>query len=270
MPLGLIPLFAGPVILIPLACYAFAHRQVRGATWYGVLLLTIAFWSLAYAWELSAAGVDAKILALKTKYLAVVVVPSGWIGFILSFVGSPSARVRRRVLPVALVSAAMLILAWTDQWHGLFWGPLSLYDIDGYTVLRGRGPLFWVNVIYTYAALGTGIVLLASHAVHSPYLYKKTARILMVGAIVPWAGNLVFVVSLRERLSILESGRFLGSQAAFLRTAASALGRKAGYQRRNVFSHSSLSTRVRICSSRCAPRGLHCICWCFAIRLLTT
>jgi hypothetical protein len=31
-----------------------------------------------------------------------------------------------------------------------------------------------------------------------------------------------------------------------------------------------LSTRVWICNSRCAPRFVHCICWCFTIRLLTT
>jgi Tfp pilus assembly protein PilF len=49
-------------------------------------------------------------------------------------------------------------------------------------------------------------------------------------------------------------------QAAFSRNCAWVCGRKPGYQRRNVSSHSSLSTRVRICRSRCAPRGVHCIC----------
>ena len=163
--------------------------------WYALLLLTISVWSLAYAWELSATDLDAKLLALKSKYVAVVLVPSGWIGFILSFLGWPSARVWRRVLPVALVSAVMLVFAWTNEWHGWFWGPLGLYPIgDGYSVLQGRGLLFWVNIIYTYCVLGTGIVLLALHAFHSPYLYKRSARILMMGAVVPWAGNFVFVL----------------------------------------------------------------------------
>jgi PAS domain S-box-containing protein len=198
MSAGLTALFVGPAILIPLAYYAILRRRVRGATWYAVLLLAIAFWSLAYAWELLAADLETKTLALKIKYVAVVVVPAGWIGFILSFVGSPGPRVRQAVLPVALVSAVMLVFAWTDPWHGLFWGDISVYHIDGYSVLRGRAPLFWVNVAYTYVVLGAGIVLLASHAIHSPYLYKKSARILMVGAVVPWAGNLVFVLGVRE------------------------------------------------------------------------
>jgi len=58
--------------------------------------------------------------------------------------------------------------------------------------------------------------------------------------------------------------------AAFWTDCSSVCGRKPGYQRRNVSSHSSLSTRVRICNSRCAPRWLHCICCSFTIRLLTT
>jgi hypothetical protein len=39
-----------------------------------------------------------------------------------------------------------------------------------------------------------------------------------------------------------------------------AWARKPGYQVRNVSSHSPFNTRVRICSRRCAPRLLHCIC----------
>ncbi len=218
MSAGLIALLAGPVILIPLACYTLAHRRVRGATWYGVLLLTIAFWSVAYAWELLLPDREAKILALKAKYLGVVLLPSSWIGFILSFVGFQPPRVWSRVLPVALVSAVMLVLAWTDEWHGLFWGPNRLYVVNGYSVLQGRGPLFWVNVAYTYFVLATGIVLLALHAAHSPYLYRRSARILILGAVVPWLGNLFFVM--RPQETTVDPTPFLFSCSAVIAALA--------------------------------------------------
>ena len=215
---GLIALLAGPAILVPLAGYAIARRRVRGASWYAVLLLSIAFWSLAYAWELSAQLHANKLLALRIKYVAVVLLPSGWIGFILAFVGSPAEHIRRRVLPVAAVSAIMLAIAWTDGWHGLFWGRLTVEQIGGYAILRGRGPFFLVNVLYTYAVLAAGGVLLASHAVHSPYLYKKRARLLMIGTVVPWAGNVVFVMSRHE--TIIDPTPFLFTCTAVIAALA--------------------------------------------------
>jgi PAS domain S-box-containing protein len=215
---GLIALLAGPAILVPLAGYAIVRRRVPGASWYAVLLLSIAFWSLAYAWELSAQHPGTKVLALRIKYLAVVLLPSGWIGFILAFVGSPAERVRRQVLPVATVSVVMLALAWTDGWHGLFWGRLTVEQIGGYAVLRGRGPLFWLNVLYTYAVLAAGIVLLASHAAHSPYLYKKRARLLMIGTVVPWAGNVAFLMSRHE--TIIDPTPFLFTCTAVIAALA--------------------------------------------------
>ena len=73
-----------------------------------------------------------------------------------------------------------------------------------------------------------------------------------------------FVLSFNE----IESVKFRGQSghAAF----ASVLPRKAGYQRRKVSSRSPLRTLVRVCSKRCAPRGVHRICCFFTNRLLMT
>src|SRR4029453_9472926 len=113
------------------------------------------------------------------------------------------------VLPVAAVSAVLLLLAWTDEWHGLFWGPLRVQQVGGYRVLQGRGPLFWATVVYTYGAVAAGILLLALHAVHSPFLYKKRALTLMIGTMVPWAGNVVMVMNRED--TILDPPPFLFS-----------------------------------------------------------
>jgi PAS domain S-box-containing protein len=112
----------------------------------------------------------------------------------------------------------MLAIAWTDGWHGLFWGRLTVEQIGAYAILRGRGPFFLVNVLYTYAVLAAGIVLLASHAVHSPYLYKQRARLLMIGTVVPWAGNVAFVMSRHE--TIIDPTPFLFTCTAVIAALA--------------------------------------------------
>jgi two-component system cell cycle sensor histidine kinase/response regulator CckA len=192
---SLLPLFVAPAILLPLAAYALLHRRVRGAAWYATLLIALSVWCTAYIWELTATGFDAKSLALKAKYVGVVLVPMAWLGFVHDFVAVDGGAMRRLVIGTGILSGALLLTAWTDGWHGQFWGGLRLEGTGREAVLIGRGPGFWVNIGLTYAALATGIAVLVSQAVASPYLYKKRAIIIVAAALIPWAGNFVFLAA---------------------------------------------------------------------------
>ena len=215
----LLPLLAAPVILVPLAIYALRQRRVRGALWYAVLLFALAIWCAAYAWELSVAGAEAKILALKTKYIGVLLMPVAWIGFILDFVArdrdSP-ARVPRAMGALAVI---FLMLAWTNGTHGLFWGDLRLAGEGEAAVLVGRGPGFWANIAVTYLVLLAGIGVLVSQAVQSPYLYRKRATILIAAAVLPWVGNMLFL-SGDERPGLVDPTPFLFACSAVLAAVA--------------------------------------------------
>jgi PAS domain S-box-containing protein len=190
---NLLPLLIAPAILLPLAAYALVHRRVRGAVWYATLLLALSVWCAAYAWELSASTFATKVLALKVKYVGVVLLPMAWLGFIYDLVAADEDDARLVVRTVGTASGVLLLAAWTDGWHGWFWGGLTLEGTGPGSVLVGRGPGFWLNVALTYAALVTGALVLAAQAVASPYLYRKRAAIIIAAAVVPWVGNLVFV-----------------------------------------------------------------------------
>jgi hypothetical protein len=87
--------------------------------------------------------------------------------------------------------------------------------------------------------------------------------------VVCWQGSIRQPVSRFPRLSYDRMVTVPSSRAA--QAATRGVGdRKPGYQVRNVASHSPFKTRVRICSRRCAPRLVHCICCFFTMRLLTT
>jgi PAS domain S-box-containing protein len=208
MPVQLLPLAIGPAILVPLAIYAFRHRQVRGAAWYGTLLLAIAIWSAAYAYELAAGDFGDKLLALKLKYVGVTLLPVTWIGFVLDFVARDRAIVRRATRRLTLFSAAMLLTAWTNDWHGLFWGRLTLDPAGTLYTFTGRGPGFYLNVAYTYTVLFAGLAILVAQAVQSPYLYRKRTIILVLATVMPWLGNVVFV-SRSEAAGTIDSTPFL-------------------------------------------------------------
>ena len=189
----LLPLLVAPAILLPLALYAIRQRRVPGALWYAVLLVALSVWCAAYAWELSAVGASAKTLALKVKYLGVLMIPMAWAGFILDFVAGDARFTRRVIRTLGTIAAGLLLLAWTDGWHHLFWSELHLEGEGIAAVLVGRGPGFWTNVTLTYASLVAGIAVLLSQAVQSPYLYRKRATIVILAALLPWMGNMLFL-----------------------------------------------------------------------------
>jgi PAS domain S-box-containing protein len=219
MPVRLLPLVIGPAILLPLAIYAFRHRRVRGAVWYCTVLLAIALWSTAYAWELAAPDFTSKLLALRIKYIGVVALPLAWIGFVLDFVARDRATVRHVSRRLAIVAGVVLLVAWTNEWHELFWGPLTLDPSGTLYTFSGRGPGFYLNVVYTYAALFAGLAILVAQAVQSPYLYRKRTVILVLAAVLPWLGNVIFV-SRSEAAGTIDSTPFLFTCTAVIAAVA--------------------------------------------------
>ena len=75
---------------------------------------------------------------------------------------------------MSVFAALMLAMAWTNQWHGLFWGTLVCSPPTALNHGRARLPLL-VNVTYTYVTLWTGVAVLIVQAIQSPYLYRKRA-----------------------------------------------------------------------------------------------
>jgi PAS domain S-box-containing protein len=177
--------------------------------WYGTLLVAIAFWSGVYAVELVIDDPAQKLLALKIKYLGVTALPLAWLGFILNFVAWDPTIVRRVERGMAAVAVVTLLVAWTNDAHGLFWGRMTV-NPGALSTLAGRGPGFWLNVAYTYAVLLAGLAILVGQAGRSPYLYRKRALILVLAAVLPWIGNLIFVAG-GEAPGTIDSTPFLFS-----------------------------------------------------------
>jgi len=195
MTTGVVALVVAAAILAPTAGYAFRHRDVRGAVWYAVLLLAVAFWCAAYALELTADDVEVKLLLQKIKYVGIVTIPVAWLGFILDFLGREPQLVSQVTRSLIPVSAAILALAWTNDVHGLFWGRMTLVRSGELSVLSGRGPGFWVNIVYVYLAVWVGIGVLVAQAFRQPYFYRKRVAVLILSAVLPWLGNVMFLAS---------------------------------------------------------------------------
>jgi diguanylate cyclase (GGDEF)-like protein/PAS domain S-box-containing protein len=85
-----------------------------------------------------------------------------------------------------------LILAWTNEWHGLIWsqtqprieGSLALLDIT-------YGPYLWVYIAYNTLVWLISIGIFLRAALSSPYLEQRQARSLLAGAMLPGIALLI-------------------------------------------------------------------------------
>lgn len=99
----------------------------------------------------------------------------------------------RYVTLLAIEPVLTLLLVATDQWHGLIYLSVDPVTLGGITVVETvPGAWYWVNLVYSYILVGTGILFLTQVAFSGDRLYRIRAGALVAGAIAPLSANVVF------------------------------------------------------------------------------
>ncbi len=157
-----------------------------------ILLLGMAWWSLTYALHWSTAPRPTPYFWLDATYLGVVILPTAFFIFTLRYTRRDLWLTPHWLFLLSIEPVLTLILLWTDGNHGLFFGG---HRSPASTMLDG-GPWFWVNTIYTYGLILASVLLLAHAYGRASHLYKRQARIILIGALLPWAVNALMLVNI--------------------------------------------------------------------------
>jgi PAS domain S-box-containing protein len=162
-----------------------------------LLMLVVAGWSLAYAIQLGSPDLSTKRLWSSVSFLALVSAPILWFIFVLQYTHRARWLTSRHLILLALPSLLTLALVWTDSTFGLIRSAVSL-DVDGpipiLDITYGGG--FWAFWVYAslLVLLGGGMILHALAA--SPRLYQRQSATVLVAALVPWIGNVMYLIDL--------------------------------------------------------------------------
>lgn len=220
------PLVAASALSIVFIVVAAGHRGVPGVRWFIAFEAALAIWTLGYAAEIAAPGLEGKLLAAKVQYAGIVLVGITWLGFTTEYSGLTWWSARNTLLAM-VVPALTLILAWTNEAHGLLLSSVALTTGEPYTVLDlGRGPWFWVLVIYSYACLLLALLALSRVVMTRPAPFRTQAGVLLVASLFPWVGNVLYLTG-RSALDLTVFGFVaagLGSAWAVFRSRLLSLG----------------------------------------------
>lgn len=166
------------------------YRHRRGALTFGALVGCLFVWSLGEAVGFATNSLELARTARRVTYVVVPFVPVTVLALGFQYTGREqyvSPTVLGALMALPTMSAA---LALTNPTHGLFWSGGELVAVSDYSVyLVERELWFWVHAFYSYVLLAGATYLFVHWGLTAGEEYRRQARFLLAGILVPWLGN---------------------------------------------------------------------------------
>jgi PAS domain S-box-containing protein len=173
-----------------LAVYAFHNRQEPGATWFGMLMVSLTIWSGCYAVGAITFDPIWRVFWARVQWFGVATVYVWLFLFALSYTGHDEVITKRNLIGFFIIPLLAIIGAWTNPLHHLLWRTAQVKVVDGIALIDFTyGPIFWVDIIYGYTLITIAMVLLLRLVFQSDYLYTDQSALLLVGIVTPLLGN---------------------------------------------------------------------------------
>lgn len=189
-----LPLIIAAVISAVIAALAWRHRPAPGALPLALLTLAVVEWALGNTLELGSSSLSAKLFWANVEYLGITALPVAWLALALQYTGRERWLTRRHLALLSIEPVLTQLLVWTNELHGLMRENVWLDTSGPFSVVhKTYGPWFWVHTGYSYVLLLCGTVLLLQAISRSPSLYRGQRSMLLVGALMPWVGNILYI-----------------------------------------------------------------------------
>ncbi|EMA13629.1 PAS/PAC sensing his kinase [Haloarcula marismortui ATCC 33800] len=170
-------------------------------------MVAIAWWSVMSVIELGATDLATKRLALKLMYPAIGAVPVAWLLFAIQYTGQTRLPTRKELAGILLGPVLMILLVWTNQYHGWFWSSMELAFQGSLLVsVTERGPAFWAWTAYAYVVMAVGTGLMLKLALFSGRVYRTQAIGLSLAALLPWGGNILYLTGVSSVFDLTKIG----------------------------------------------------------------
>jgi PAS domain S-box-containing protein len=191
-------LFLPPAAAAAAFPYTWRRRSVPGATPLAATMLALVWWGLGYALEvLAGADLPVKEFWATIKYVGVVVAPTAWLVLGVEYAGYQKWLTRRNLLGLSAVPLAILALALSNALHHWMWSGDRIVSSGPYQLLQVTYEAgFWVDFAYTYGILLVGAAFMLRAVVQRPPLYRRQVAALVLGVLVPWVGNFLYLFHL--------------------------------------------------------------------------
>jgi len=189
--LYLIPYFVSVAIAVWIGAYAFRHREVHGAFFFGVFSLLQSLTTLLYIFELISPSLDAKIFWDNAQFLVLFIWPIFFLGFVFDYTSTKIEHLKRFWGIMSIIPIVSSILVLTNRFHGLIRSEAWLVPGTPFDALVYEfTPTVWIVTILIYGIILTGMWLLILGFIQAHKIYRLQIGFVIAGISIPLLGYL--------------------------------------------------------------------------------
>ena len=184
------------VISAVVAFVAWQRRTSPGGTSLALLMLAVTEWALVSALEAAAVERSAKIAWSRLDYVGSNSTAVFLLIFAIEFTRRHEWLTRRNVALLCIMPILNVIMAATNEWHGLIWTGFSPGPSGSNLLVYHHGPWFWIHTASIYAYTFMATLLLARSALRTSVLHRRQGVGILLAAVPPWIGSIVYIADL--------------------------------------------------------------------------
>ncbi|MEZ4701730.1 MAG: histidine kinase N-terminal 7TM domain-containing protein [Rhodothermales bacterium] len=189
--------------VVPLIIYGWQRRRLPSVSYFNAFNALVLLWCILATFEHSAIDLRLREGIVNALYVPIPFTSALWLLFAIAFARHRRWLDGRVVALILLIPTITAILAQTNPFHMLLFGPASMELRGDFLVLmRPRYAWFWVHTIYSYASVIAGATLIISHVVRKGPIYRKQGIVMSAGALLPLLVNLFYLLFWNHYLSI--------------------------------------------------------------------
>jgi diguanylate cyclase (GGDEF)-like protein/PAS domain S-box-containing protein len=171
-----------------------------------LVLFAIAEWCLFAGLETLAVGVPAKVFWGKISYIGIVSSSTFLLLFTIEYSQLTNLFPSSRYPLLWIIPIVSLILAFTNDMHGLIWSGFTPIADEPYRLIYHRGPFFWVMLTYMYTELAASLVIIIRDLIVFREQYWRQALWILGASIFPIIANVLYVVGYTPGLDLTPVG----------------------------------------------------------------
>ncbi len=179
----LVPVLLSAILFVE----AWRPRYKPNGRVLGLIMLAVAWWSLAYGLELASTEKEQMMFWLKAEYLAIPFISPLMLLLVLRITDLKGGLLRPGHFAYLLVIPIVtMFLAVTNEFHNLYYSAIQFVDKGSIKLLNlSFGPWYYVHVIYSYVLIFYGLFVLVRKLFYQHALFRKQLLFLLLAVSIP-------------------------------------------------------------------------------------